>query len=133
MRNINKLERLQERFCKFLDNGRRDKVSLLKENNILPFKNVYKYFTMVKLYKCINLGQHRYFHSIINDFIPEHNHNTRFVAHNNFNIPNIRLTRCRKSFIYNAICIWNLLPLELKNVLTLVEFKMLLKRYYLIS
>ena len=103
VRNINKIERIQFKFCKILDNNRQDRLCLLKELNILPFKDVYNFFTLMKFYKCINLNQHVYFLTLFNQYIPQHDHFTRFTNEGNLNIPNVRLSRCRKSFMFNAI------------------------------
>jgi len=133
MRNIKKLERAQFKFCKFFNDNNQDKINILKNQYILPYKEIYKYFTMLKFYKCINHNQHRYFLSIFNDYLPDHDHNTRFSSANNLNIPDVRLTRCRASFVFNAVSIWNTLPYELKIQPSLIEFKKSLKIHYLQS
>ena len=132
VRNISKLERIQFKFCKMLDSTRQDKNCLLKEYLILPLKEVYKFFVMMKFYKCINLDQHDYFLNKFNQCIPQHDHFTRFNSENNLNIPDIRLSRCRKSFFYDAVIIWNALPSELKHRETLHQFKFFLK-FHLLS
>ena len=129
--NSNKIERMQRRFCKVI--GLEDSATgeMLNVIGLLAFRQIYVYFISIKFYKCIILEQHQYFSELINEFIPNHRHETRFIVNQNFNLPNINLSRCRKSFIYDSIVIWNSLPLNVRLSPHINSFKRKLKEYLL--
>jgi len=97
--------------------------------DILNFDSIYQYFTAVKLYKTIRLGEHRYFAAAFDSLVPSHDHNTRFSCGNNFNIPYRSKVKSQKIFYYQSVVIWNSLPDYIKDCANLISFKRSLKKY----
>ena len=90
---------------------------------------VYHYYISIKFFKCIRNGNHDYFSSIISNLVPNHMHNTRFSSGINFIVPQHRLSSTQKSFMLNAVALWNSLPDNIKDISTLSLFKLKLKKY----
>jgi len=102
-------------------------------HTFLNFDSIYKYFSCLKLFKVIRLNQHPYFHSILNNLDPHHNHGTRFSNCSKFNKPAYSKSKCQKNFIYQSVCTWNDLPEFVKECPTLGLFKKKLKSELYVS
>ena len=103
----------------FSNNGQVDNI----ESKLLNFESLYKYFTAVKTYNILKNERHGYFRTKYIQLTSTHNYSTRF---NGFNIPFFLKTRCRASYIYNSVKIYNQLSDEIRNAQSIRDFK---KRY----
>jgi hypothetical protein len=99
-------------------------------NNLMPFDSVYKYFCTIKFFKYYKLNYSIYFQKIINDAQVEHSILTRFKANNNLNYLRFNLSLCHCSFIHQSIKLWNILPVEIRNIQSFYAFKRALRKYY---
>jgi len=97
--------------------------------NMFTFDSMYQYFTAVKLFKTIRMGEHQYFTAAFGNLVPSHVHNTRFSSGNNFNVPYLSKAKSQKNFYYQSVIIWNRLPEDVKNCTSIVSFKKQLKQY----
>jgi len=96
--------------------------------NFLSFQSIYKYFTCVKLYKVVKLGQHPYFVHNFNSLLPRHTHETRFNSQVRFTPPLYSKAICQRFFLYQSIDLWNALPGSIRNCRSIGNFKAELKR-----
>ena len=100
--------------------------------NILTFDNIFRYFTLLKLYRFLNnleIDTNRDIYlSIFNSQI-DHNHHTRFKAHLNFQPPFFHKSKCQQSFVFQSLKLWNELPIYLKQNQTYNQFKFGLKSH----
>jgi len=102
-----------------------------QHSTMLCYESIFKYFTCIKFYKTIVLGLHPYFSNICATLQPSHEHLTRFSYSNNYNIPSYIKIKCQRSFLYQSITIWNLLPDVIRQARTSHEFKRSLKQHLL--
>ena len=93
----------------------------------LNFENMYKYTCIVKFMKDFVFSNYL----DLSNLIPQHYYNTRHRLNLNMNIPPIRKTRCKQSFIYNSIHFWNNLPDRIRNSDSICSLKTNLKKYLL--
>jgi len=99
-------------------------------HGLLDFNNVYRTFTLIRMYKYINLGVSDYF---LNKYIAcgvQHGISTRFSNNRNLNLPPIHKSLYRNSFFINSIKHWNDLPILIKNLTSVYSFKKQLKSQY---
>ena len=98
--NIGKINRIQLRA-----------LSLIKEryctNVPVPLQKVYSLNLLCKFQTLIHHGLSQYFLRKINSLMPNHNHHTKFLLFNNFNIPFCVKTVSQRQFRYNAVKRWN--------------------------
>lgn len=120
--DITKIGRIQKRALNLLDNT---------VESFFNIESIYMYFVLVKMYKCIYLGDHPYFNSKFDILIPVHSHCTRLTNSSSFNIPFYRKSLSQKFFSYQGIVSWNSLPEFIKNSVNLHSFKKTLKSYLL--
>ena len=106
----------------------------LLENPINCINNVddvYRFFVLLKMYKCINICNHDYFNMKLELQLPNHYHCTRHVESSCFNIPFYHKSLSKKFYFYNCINAWNSLPGDIKESNSLLSFKKKLKNYLL--
>jgi len=96
---------------------------------LLSFDSIYKYFTAIKLFRTMKLSQHPYFSNVFDSLRPIHEYRTRFSSYSSFNTPAFTKAKCQKSFRFQSVKIWNLLPENIKLSETLAEFKCLLRKF----
>ena len=108
--NVGRVERIQRRAMRLLA----EFCGPYDCSTILPMKCVTQYFTAIKFHNCLFNSNHLYFTDRINLLLPIHQHVTRFVSRDLFNIPHYRKTRSQNFFIYQSINLWNSLPSDLK-------------------
>jgi len=103
------------------------------QNNVDLFtcRSAYEYFLAVKMFRVVRLGEHSYFSELFNDLLPGHRHSTRFNTGLYYNTPYYCKSKCQKSFLYQAVDIWNKLPIQVKTCNSLGQFKYNLKNYLL--
>ncbi len=102
-----------------------------KENNILPFQCVYKYFILTKMFSLINrnLNVNDYFSVSLENLVTDHNYATRFAIDKKFLLPLFRKSKCQKSFIFRGIKLWNCLSLSVRTCYDLALFKRSVRKY----
>jgi len=91
------------------------------------FESVYKFFTLVKMFRVMKLEQHSYFRGNIDVLVPQHEHHTRFRQRGSLRPPQYSKTKCQKTFFFTSIGLWNDLPSEIRSCNTLGEFRKFLK------
>lgn len=128
MSNMHRMSNLMKRCNKAICYPFRERN---ETNKLLNFQSLYTHSACIKLYKVLNCDQHDYFLNVCRDIAPEHNHNTRYAACNNFNIPFYYLSQCQKSFIFQVIGEWNNIPVGIRSIGSLTQFKHKLKNYLL--
>ena len=107
--------------------------NIYHHNKLLDFNDLYKYFCLVRMYKYFRLGQHSHFSEVYSKYEVSHLRPTRFRLNKNLNIPQSRLSICKKSFVSQSIGFWNNIPLNIKECPTLKLFKYNLRLFYLQS
>ena len=98
-----------------------------KQINML---NVKDRVTQLRLNHVFNIKNEKgpeHLKSNFNKFSDIHAYNTRGSA-TNFRVPKIKGEECR-TFFYNAICEWNKLPTQLKNIIDKTHFKKAVKKF----
>ena len=100
---------------------------LCKLHNVFDFKNCYKYFISVNMYKVIMNTNDEYFTDRIGAFQADHSHATRFKAREDLTLPLYRRTLCQRSFLYRGLKYWNELPAELRRSPNIFNLKNRLK------
>lgn len=126
---VGRLIALQKRAVNILPSA--DSVSGFATNKILGVYDLYKYFCLVKFYKCYNLGLHNYFFESFISLLPDHEHGTRHNLGGLLNVPPCFKTRTQKSFTFNSSKFWNDLPVIIKNSTSVNLFKRKYKEYLL--
>jgi len=98
---------------------------------LLTFSSIYKYFVALKTFKTLKGGNHAHFVNSFDSLLPVHSHSTRFSSNFNFNTPFYLKAKCNRSFLYQAVLIWNSLPERMKQCNDLLAFKKVLKTWLL--
>ena len=100
------------------DSGFRDHTEpIFKQLHLLKFLDIFKFFSLVEMYKRVGKGMFRVSHSV--------NTRNRTVAHTSFH----RLATTQQAFSYIGPTLWNNLPLNLRHISTISSFKSRLKKY----
>lgn len=118
-----RLEKLQARCVKAVGGGDVVDNNVFRQYGLLSFTDVYKYFTLCRMFKYYVLQSDVYFMNYFNSLLPRHSIGTRFHANSNLNTPQILLSKTYCSFKYNAIKYWNGLPEAIRSSVTLAAFK----------
>ena len=100
-------------------------------NKLLKLDDVYVYFLLVKIFYIIKLGNNSYFTNIIQNCLPNHSHNTRYLEDDLFIPPFYCTSGGQNSFLYRGIKYWNELSAELRSVPDVSVFKRRLKTFLL--
>lgn len=98
-------------------------LSVYKSNNVMNLLGCYRYFVLIKLFNVFNGEDHNYFEDRIVGFQTEHTHATRFKLEGQLTLPLFKKTQPQHSFMYRSIQYWNDLPMDVKCVTDLSEFK----------
>ena len=83
--------------------------------NLLQFDEVHKFFVLNRLFKYINDRCNNAFKEKTKIDSIAHCYSTRSANSGNYNIPQTNSSTNYKSFYYNAIKLWNKIPLSLKK------------------
>lgn len=116
-------------FRTFFSLGKYDTTNIIfSTSNFLTFTNIYKYFLLLFIYKCIKVYQGINIFRLLN-----FNQNTRG---NNLNLfcPQFRTTLFRNSLLCSGPHLWNSLPTEIKELVNnghVFLFKRTIKKYLL--
>ena len=89
---------------------------ICKTERLFDFDMAYKYFCCINMYRIIQLNHHDFLATKLLSYQTNHNHNTRSVQNQNLNRPFFRLAKCQRSFLYNAIEFWNMLPPHIRTI-----------------
>jgi len=127
--NISRMDRLLKRAYKYVSFGCRG--FSIASNSFFKFSSIYDYFSMLKFYRIVSLGEHRFFATILGELMPSHDHNTRFVTNNLLNTPRLSKTKCQRMFLYRSVAMWNSLPESIKSCPSILGFKKMLKQHIL--
>ena len=108
-------------------------IDILKSQRIMNVKQRFIYFSLVQMFKCI--------HGLAPDYLCDqvlmacevNDRSTRFCDFNNVYVPFPRKELLKKTFIYNAGCLWNKMPNHLKEISDLSVFKNALRCYVFMS
>jgi len=127
--SIKRVERILSRARKSIEYsvGREGTIS----GDLFKFNTIYEYFTAIKFYKVVKLGQHSYFSQLFDCLVPSHDHETRFSSGQNYMIPYLSKSKCQKSFYFQSVTVWNRLPDDVKCCDSIVKFKKLLRKWLL--
>ena len=129
---IQRIKNLIRRALKLVLNCDTLTPEICKTERLFDFDMAYKYFCSINMYRIIQLNNHDFLAAKLLSYQTNHNYETRSVENQNLNRPLFRLAKCQRSFLYNGINIWNLLPPEIKTVQAdLNSFKKLTKRHLL--
>lgn len=101
------------------------------ELELLQTDNIVNYFIILKMFKSITLKNHIHFVHKFIDLLPNHHHITRFSHSYQYNIPHYNKAIAHKFFLYQAIKIYNILPINLKLINNINSFKFQLKQFLL--
>ena len=128
--NIKKLQVIQNCAARLVLNvpPRSHVTLLLKQLHWLPVKFRIEYKICLITYNCLNNLAPKYLADLITRYTP-----ARQLRSNNKNllkVPKIKLEQGRQSFAYAAPKLWNRLPSDVRDCLSLAAFKKKLKTYY---
>jgi len=123
--NVRRVERILSRARKLINFsiGGRSNIA----DKLFTCNSTFKYYTLVKMFKIVKMGEHLYFGDLLRQLAPSHGFGTRFSQSQNYNIPTYRKSKCHKLFLYQAIANWNQLSDEVKSCQSLNCFKAKLK------
>ena len=116
VKNMNKCVKLLS------SNNSHNKADYL-ELNLLQFDEVYKFSVLNRLFKYINGRCNNVFKEKTRIDSIAHYYSTRSASSRNYNIPQINSSTTYKSFYYNAIKLWNRIPLSLKKQTSTNKFR----------
>ena len=121
--SLNKLQNAQNKLVKIIYGSHNN--SIYQLNNLLRVTDTYDFFALIKLFSELNVSssQETYFAERIQNIQTIHDHFTRFGRNLNIIPPQIRKSKCYASFLYKSINLWNNLPLNIKNSISLSVFK----------
>ena len=125
--NMRRVSRLQDRVVKLLGTG--ELLKIYKENNILPVRSLYEYFTLIKFYQQYIQSRNETLNRNIMILEPVHNYPTRFSGSLCLNTPNVKKSKIYRSFVYMGVKLWNDLPSCLRDIDSLPVFKRNIKKY----
>ena len=97
--------------------------------HLMKFGDIHKYFTCIKISQSFTSPKLEVFKSYFQQLIPPHNHETRTRLNNVLNIPRMRLSKFKSSFLYNAIVHYIDLPADIKNCRSISTFKRKLTKF----
>ena len=129
---IGRLRRQQNRcirLCSDITNN--DVTFLYKENKLLAFDEIYKYYVSVRFFQYFKLNRNVFFTDMINDLKCSHRYGTRFATNEKLNMPYCRLAMCQRSFLYNAVHFWNDIPKTIRDSPSIYKFKARLRKFLL--
>ena len=94
---------------------------------VLPLKKIHGRFCSTRLFKYFIKKDSSHFYEKYVNQIPNHSIPTRFNENNLLKIPRFKLTKSQSSFFYCSIKYWNKLPIAVRNIKKLSNFKRKLK------
>ena len=129
---IQRIKNLVNRALKLVVNRHTLTPDTCKNERLFDFDMAYRYFCSINMYRIIQLNNHDFLATKLQSHQTNHSHETRSVQNQHLTLPLFRLSKCQRSFLYNGIQIWNLLPLNIRIIEDdLNSFKKLLKNHLL--
>ena len=129
---IQRIKNLVNRALKLVVNRHTLTPDICKNERLFDFDMAYRYFCSINMYRIIQLNNHEFLATKLQSYQTNHSHETRSVQNQHLTLPLFRLSKCQRSFLYNGIQIWNLLPLNIRIIEDdLNSFKKLLKNHLL--
>jgi len=101
--------------------------------NFLNLNSIYCYFLACKFFRVVRANNHEYFVNVVGNLLPLHPHFTRFINGLNYTTPLYSKSKCQKSFLFQAVTVWNSLSPKLKLCTSYSLFKKDLKTFLLSS
>ena len=95
--------------------------------SLLSLHHIVKYFTCIIFCKSVVSYEQPYFFEKIVSHQEPHFHGTRFKYDERLTLPMYIKTKCQRSFLYQGIQLWNLLPVDLRLIGSPSVFKKILK------
>lgn len=97
-----------------------DAALILQDNNILSVSQLVRYSLGIVMYKLLN-------NIIFLPLIPQcylvNDNITRFALNNNMVLPKVRTNYGKQAIHFSLVTVWNTIPLELKNIHSIFNFK----------
>lgn len=109
----------------------RNGLNVCQSNNLLDFDDVSRYFVLVKMFNVMRGDGDQYFARRVFNYINLHTYTTRFKEEEKLAPPVFKKALTNSSFITQAICEWNKLPITMRNCESLTKFKKDLKIHLL--
>ena len=128
---IKRLQSIQNKCIKIISSMNTCEPSDYASLKLMPFKHVHEYFPLIRFFKYYKLSESQNFKTKIENHQTNHSYSTRHSRALNFNIPNLRLTKLKTSFLYNSIKFWNKIPSDIKSAQNLNPFKKYLKESHI--
>ena len=122
--NVDKLIRLNNSSVNIFLNG-------LPPNIVSPlhYNSIYMLNSLLSFFKYTHNCKFAYFYEKINELMPHHFHETRFVQCNNLTVPYCHKSVSQKQFFYNSVKFWNSLPPNMKDFDNIFIFKTNIRKY----
>ena len=131
--NILRLLKLQERAARLILHADLLTPSELMFNELrwLTFPKRVQYHTCTTVYKALHGLAPEYFSDVFTRISMVHNRNLRSVDNDLLRVPTSKTNFYENSFTISATKLWNIIPLNIRNIERLNEFKRALKSYLL--
>ena len=104
-------------FKKFFPN----ETNLFKQVKILKLVDIHRYYVSIQMFKLIRLNRNPFIQPLINIERNTHDYNTRL--HNQLIAPFPRIESIRMNFEYQFVQIWNTIPLDVSNAISVSVLK----------
>ena len=98
---------------------------------LLPFNDIYKYFTILKFFRYYILQMDDYFTRKFTSFQVNHDQGTRSSVLRLLHTPQVTKSRCFSSFAFQSVVLWNKLPVALRETNSYFPFKRSLRAFLL--
>ena len=130
MTPLKRLSSIQNKCIRYFPSENTDNIlSTYKEHNLLPFNLVYKFTLLLKFYQYRSDPLYEYFNSKISNSCINHDHITRLNVTQGLILPPVTKSKCCRSFLFQSVKFWNNLPNQLREPMTLSQFKKKLRNH----
>jgi hypothetical protein len=129
--SLNKIVTAQRKAIRVIDNSFRPTIEKFNRLKLFTFENILKYFSLIKLYVSINNNDQPYFIDRLMPFQQNHSYETRFKSSNNLISPFYTKSYCQRSFLFNSVKFWNVIPQTVRGADSVSMFKSNLKKHIL--
>ena len=118
---LSRLRRLLDRCLKIL--GKESNDSTYHGLKLFTLNEIYQFFTFIRIFKYYSSGLGNYFRYKFSMNQVAHSYRTRLATNENINHPAVHSSKVFCSFFYNAMLLWNSLPVSAKHLDSVVKFK----------
>ena len=119
---VGRIKRLLGRCIKLIGDGTCDTGSY-RRLGLFDYESMLKYFCLLKFFRYNHEGLSNHFSNKIASSNISHDLNTRFSTNRNLTNPFVRSSKLYRSFFYVALHLWNSLPLNVRVITNLKDFK----------